>query len=99
MCTGDGVDGLFTDDPLLLEDTLTLAPLRIAGKPRRRGRNRVAVFRRSAGRCDFLTADGTLAAPRSCRRPVFLPASRRWRRMLPAELPRGRYHAFFRRSG
>jgi hypothetical protein len=76
-----GVDGIFTDDPLRLEDTITLAPLNRSGTFRR-----VSVARRSAGRCDFLRADGTLAPPRPCRRRLVLR-----KLTLPAELPAGRY--------
>lgn len=90
-----GVDGVFTDDPLLLSDEVTLAPVRLVGAPRRRGRERMAVFRRSAGRCDFLEADGTLAPPRPCRKRLFVRASRGWRSSIPAELPRGRYRVRF----
>ncbi len=72
------MDAVFTDDPLLLEDTLTLAPLSRTGTFRK-----VSVARRSGGRCDFVRADGTLAPPRPCRKRLVLRSL-----TLPAALPR-----------
>jgi hypothetical protein len=45
------------------------------------------------GRCNFLAANGRLARPRSCLRPLRLRArgTRSWKLQLKARLPRGRY--------
>lgn len=67
----------------------TLAPPRVR-------RVDVAIARRSRGRCAFLTDAGRLARPRSCRRPIPLPArgTTAWRFSTTAQLPRGHYRIY-----
>jgi glycerophosphoryl diester phosphodiesterase len=82
----DGVDGVFTDDPVRLEDLLGGAPLRVVGR------------RRVARRCVKVRVRRLVATGRACRRArvtlgerVLRRGVRRWRVALPERLPRGRY--------
>ncbi len=55
----------------------------------------VYVARRHGRRCEFVRGNGTLSAPRNCRRSVLLLAAgfARFARRLKAQLPPGRYLA------
>jgi glycerophosphoryl diester phosphodiesterase len=80
------VDGVFTDDPVRLEDLLGGVSLRVVGR------------RRVMRRCVKVRVRRLVASGRSCRparvtlgERVLRSGVRRWRIALPERLPRGRY--------